>query len=180
MRPECNWCAHVQLCVSHRRQPTRLPRPWDSPGKNTGVGCHFLLQRVKVKSLSRVRLFATPWTLAHQVPPSMGFSRQEYWSGLPLPSPGDLPDPGIEPRSPTLRASELPGKNWDSGLQWLSPGDLPDPEIKPMSLTSPALAGGFLTTCSTWAAIYGVAQSRTRLKRLSSSSRNKFNKRIGH
>ena len=72
----------------HRRQPTRLPRPWDSPGKNTGVGCHFLLQymKVKVKSLSRVRLFATPWTAAYQAPPSMGFSRQEYWSGVPLPS----------------------------------------------------------------------------------------------
>ena len=56
----------------------------------------------KVKSLSHVRLFATPWTVAHQAPPSMGFSRQEYWSGLPFPSPGDLPDPGIESRSPTL------------------------------------------------------------------------------
>ena len=55
-----------------------------------------------VKTLSRVRLFATPWTIAYQVPPSMGFSRQEYWSGLPSPSLGDLPDPGIEPRSPTL------------------------------------------------------------------------------
>ena len=135
----------------HRQQPTRLPRPWDSPGKNTGVGCHFLLQcmkvksesevtqscptrrdpvdyslpgssihgifqarvlewgaiafsapawqadalpseppgktQVKVKSLSRVRLFATPWTAAYQAPPSVGFSRQEYWSGVPLPSP---------------------------------------------------------------------------------------------
>ena len=74
----------------HRRQPTRLLCPWDSPGKNTGVGCHFLLQcmkgKVKVKSLSRVRLFVTPWTSAYQAPPSMGFSRQEYWSGVPLPS----------------------------------------------------------------------------------------------
>ena len=65
----------------------------------------FLTQKkVKVKSLSRVRLFATPWTVAHQAPLSMGFSRQEYWSGLPFPSPGDLPDPGIEPRSPVLQA----------------------------------------------------------------------------
>ena len=56
---------------------------------------------MKVKSLSHVRLFVTPWTAAHQAPPSMGFSRQEYWSGLPLPSPEDLPDPGIEPGSPT-------------------------------------------------------------------------------
>ena len=63
------------------------PGPWDSPGKNTGVGCHFLLQCMKVKSLSRVRLSATPWTAAFQAPPSMGFSRQEYWSGVPLPSP---------------------------------------------------------------------------------------------
>ena len=56
-------------------------------------------ERKKVKLLSRVQLFGTPWTIAYQVPLSMGFSRQEYWSGLPLPSPGDLPDPGIEPRS---------------------------------------------------------------------------------
>ena len=72
----------------HRRQPTRLPCPWDSPGKNTGVGCHSLLQcmKVKVKLLSRVRLCATPWTAAYQAPPSMGFSRQECWSGVPLPS----------------------------------------------------------------------------------------------
>ena len=69
---------------------------------------------VKVKSLSRIQLFGTPWTVAHQAPPSMGFSRQEYWSGLPFPSSGDLPDPGIEPGSPTLQAdaltSEPPGK----------------------------------------------------------------------
>ena len=71
----------------HRQQPTRLPRPWDSPGKNTGVGCHFLLQCVKVKSFSHVQLLATPWTAAHQAPPSMGFSRQECWSRVPLPSP---------------------------------------------------------------------------------------------
>ena len=54
------------------------------------------------KALSRVRLFATPWAVAHQAPRSMGFSRLEYWSGLPFPSPGDLPDPGIEPRFPAL------------------------------------------------------------------------------
>ena len=151
----------------NRQKPTRLPRPWDSPGKNTGVGCHFLLQCMKVKSerevaqsclthsdpidcslpgssihgilqaralewaaiafstllfshfefgiflfgtysqkhlnttnllyfqicvcvcqsLSHVRLVATPWTVAHQAPPSMGFLRQEYWSEVPLPSP---------------------------------------------------------------------------------------------
>ena len=64
----------------------------------------------KVKSLSRVRLFATPWTVAYQAPPSMGFSRQECWSGLPLPSPGDLPDPGIEPGSPALQVDALPSE----------------------------------------------------------------------
>ena len=141
----------------HGLQPTRLLRPWDFPGKSTGVGCHCLLRvcmlngvkwylcclvysnnsetvfvakslqscptlcdpidasppgspihgilqartlewvaisfsnawkwKVKVKSLSRVRLLATTWTAAYQAPPSMGFSRQEYWSGVPLPSP---------------------------------------------------------------------------------------------
>ena len=72
------------------------------------------MMKVKVKSLSRVQLFATLWTLAYQASLSMGFSRQEYWSRLPFPSPGDLPDPGIEPGSPTLEAdaltSEPPGK----------------------------------------------------------------------
>ena len=58
----------------------------------------------EMKSLSRVQLFATPWTVAYQAPLSMGFSRQECWSGLPFSSPRDLPDPGIELRSPTLQA----------------------------------------------------------------------------
>ena len=80
------------------------------------------------KLLSSVQLFGTPWTVAYQAPPSMGFSRQEYWSGLPFPSPGDLPNPGIEPKSeiepgsPALQAdaltSEPPGKpNLDSILK---------------------------------------------------------------
>ena len=55
-----------------------------------------------VQLLSRIQLFVTPCTIAHQGPLSMGFSKQEYWSGLPFPSPGDLPDPGIEPMSPAL------------------------------------------------------------------------------
>ena len=75
---------------------------------------HHDCERKKVKSLSRFQLFVTLWTAAYQAPPSMGFSRQEYWGGLPFPSPGDLPDPGIEPRSPASRAdavtSEPPGK----------------------------------------------------------------------
>ena len=75
----------------HRWQPTRLPRPWDSPGKNTGVGCHFLLQCMKVKSESEVAqscpTLSNPLDYSLPGPPSMGFSRQEYWSGVPLPSP---------------------------------------------------------------------------------------------
>ena len=70
-------CTHVQL----------MWQPWN---------------RSEEKSLSRVWLFATPWTVTCQAPLSMGFSKQEYWSGLSFPSPGDLPNPGIEPRSPTL------------------------------------------------------------------------------
>ena len=70
--------------------------------------------KVKVKSLSHVRLFVTPWTVAYEAPLSAGFLRQECWSELSFPSPGDLPNPGIEPGSPTLQAdtltSEPPGK----------------------------------------------------------------------
>ena len=64
----------------------------------------------EVSSLSRVQLFGTPQTVAHQALPSMGFYRQEYWSGLPFPSPGELPDPGIEPGSPALQAGALPSE----------------------------------------------------------------------
>ena len=122
----------------------RLPCPWDSPGKNTGVGCHGLLQGILLTQgsnlhllcllhwqagslqiglpacvlshFSHVRLFVTPRTVACQAPLSIGFSRQECWSGLPFPSPGVLPDPGIEPGSSALQA--------DSSL--LSPWGSPD------------------------------------------------------
>ena len=96
----------------HRQQPTRLCCHWDSPGKNTGVGCHFLLQCMKVKSEREVAqscpTLSDPWAAAHQAPLSMRFSRQGYWSGLPFPSPGGLPNPGIEPGSPVLQADSLP------------------------------------------------------------------------
>ena len=87
----------------------------------------FLLKYVYSRKyvLRCVQLFATPWTLAHQAPPSMGFSRQEYWTGLPFPSPGDLLKAGIGPC-------------------FLG--------IKPMSLESRALAGRFFTTSTTWEA----------------------------
>ena len=80
----CCYCQVTSVSDSVR------PHPWDSPGKNTGVGCHVLLQCMKVKSKSEVAqpcpTLVTPWIIAHQAPPSMGFSRQEYWSGVPSPS----------------------------------------------------------------------------------------------
>ena len=102
--------------------------------------------KVKVKSLSRVRLFAIPWTVAHQTPPSMGFSRQEYWSGLPFPSPGGLPNPGIEPRSSALQADSFPAEpaeppekpwegDWDSGSAQMTSGKLE--RISPFIPVSP-------------------------------------------
>ena len=69
--------------------------------------------------LSCARLFATLWTVAYKAPLSMEFSRQEYWSGLPFPSPGDLPDPGIEPRSPTLWADALPSEPQGSHIEFM-------------------------------------------------------------
>ena len=76
-------------------------------GTRTHVG---VVKAVKVELLSRVWLSATPWTVAYQASPSMGFSRQEYWSGLTFPSPGDLSDPGLEPGSPALQADTLLSK----------------------------------------------------------------------
>ena len=73
------------------------------------TGCPFLNAKVKCAcALSHVLLLATLWTVSRQAPLSMGFSRQEHWSGLPFPSPGDLPDPGIKPVSPLLQADSLP------------------------------------------------------------------------
>ena len=93
--------------------PGDLPHPGIEPG-SPALRADALPSeppgKLSVKSLSRVRLFATPWTAAYQAPPSMGFSRQECWSGLPLPSPGDPPDPGIEPWSPGLQADALPSE----------------------------------------------------------------------
>ena len=81
-------------------------------------GASLVVQTVeKVKSLSRVWFFATPWTVTYRAPPSMGFSRQEYWSGLPFPSPGDFPNPGIEPPSSALEAEALTSEPpWDLTL----------------------------------------------------------------
>ena len=78
--------------------------PWGHKESNTTQRLHFLY------SLSPVRLFATPWTAVHQAPLLMGFPRQGYWSGLPSPSPGDLPAPGIEPMCPALHVDSLPSE----------------------------------------------------------------------
>ena len=99
-------CSGLNICVSH----TFIC--W-SPNSQYDVIRRWGLREIvrfrwgyegwsEVKSLSRVLLFATPWIVALHAPPSMGFSRQEYWSGLPFPSPEDIPNPGIEPGSPTL------------------------------------------------------------------------------
>ena len=71
---------------------------------------------MKVKSLSRVQLFVTPQIVVYLAPPSKGFSRQECWSGLPFPSPGDLPEPGIEPGSPAWQADALPSEPPDGSI----------------------------------------------------------------
>ena len=113
----------------------------------------------KMKSLSHVWLFATPWTEAHQAPPSMEFSKQEYWSGLPFPSPGDFPDPGIESRSPvspTSQADSLPLSHWGSptlvgmeakkgsDLSWNSQGL----RLHPCNSTSPLEISSFFKNFS--------------------------------
>ena len=80
---------------THEQRSLAGYSPWGCQGLDTAE-----LLSMKVKVISHVWLFVTPWTVAHQVPPSVGFSTQENWSGLPFPSPGDLSDPGIKPRSP--------------------------------------------------------------------------------
>ena len=140
-------------------------RMWQS--LHSFIRCNFL-QKVKVKLLSRVQLFATPWTVTYQAPLSMGFSRQEYWSGLPFPSPGDLPDPGIEPRSPALQAdtltSEPPGKPYSTTKKnvraifhkyWHSVGEGSGTPLQYSCLENPMDGGAW------WAAVHGVAKSQT-------------------
>ena len=122
--------SRVRLCATHRQQPIGLRHPWDSPGKNTGVGCHCLLQCMKVKSESEVAQSCP--TLSNPMGCSLpGFSihrsfqarvlewdaiafskTTRYWmtNGLPFPSPGDLSNSGIEPGSPSLQADSLPTK----------------------------------------------------------------------
>ena len=97
-----------------------LLRRWDSPGKNTAVGCHFLLQEIFLtKDRTHISCIAGGFfttEAAHQAPLSMVFSRQEHWSGVPFPSAEDLPDPGIKLGSPALQADPLPTELWEKPL----------------------------------------------------------------
>ena len=88
-----------------------------------GTSSYLEVKWSEVNSLSRVWLFATPWTVAHWAPPSMWFSRQEYCSGLPFPSPGDLPGAGIEPGSPALYADALPSNQGSPFMVTSDPHD---------------------------------------------------------
>ena len=139
------------------------------------------LNQVKVKSLSHVWLFANPWTVAYQVSPSMGFSRSEYWSVLPFPSPGDLPDQGSKLGLPhckqTLLPSEPPGKSNQVMLVLKNPpasaGDARGEGSIPGSGTSPAVVkgnplqysclGNFMDRGARQATVHGARKSRTRL-----------------
>ena len=152
----------------HRWQPTRLPYPWDSPGKNTGVGCHFLLQCMKVKSevaqpLSRVRLLVTPRTAAHQASLSITNSRSLLkLMSIELVMPSNhliLCCPLL------LLPSIFPSIRIFSNESVLCIGEGNGNPLQCSCLENPRDRGAW------WAAVYGVARGRTRVKRLSSSSR---------
>ena len=121
----------------HRRQPTRLHRPWDSSGKNTGVGCHFLLQCMEVKSESEVAqscpTLATPRTAAYQAPPSMGSSRQKYWSGVPLPSPRKCAKGAIREVTGSGKKGKANSQNLESSCS-LRNGSSESGEIFPVAM----------------------------------------------
>ena len=130
---------------------------------------YFCFSEVKWKLLSRVRPSATSWIVAFQAP-SMGFSRQEYWSGLPFPSPGDLPDPGIKPRSHKLQADSLPAEPQGKPVE--SAHNTEDLSLIPRSRRSPGEGNGnplqysFLENPmdGAWRAIvHRVAKSQTQL-----------------
>ena len=95
---------------------------------------------MKVKSLSRARLLVTPWTVAQQAPLSMGFSRHEYWSGLPCPPPGDVPNPGIEPVS--LKSPALAGEFFTTSAAWEALCDLEGDESGFICLALKVLSAG--------------------------------------
>ena len=100
--PRLHFCFLTSPPLSPYSLPFLISNFWNLPFGTQGKSW-----KLKVKSFSCVQLSGTPWTVAYQALPSMGFSRQEYWSGLPFPSPGDLPNPGIEPRSSVLQTDAL-------------------------------------------------------------------------
>ena len=104
--PSC--LCHSYLTTPNLDESLQVSLSVGSAGLPCGLPIHSPILLLLLSRFSRVRLFATPWTVAYQAPPSVGFSRQEYWGGLPFPSPGDLPNPGIEPGSPALQADALP------------------------------------------------------------------------
>ena len=154
-------CCQVTSVMSdsvwpHRQQPTRLPHPWDSQGKNTGVGCHFLLQCMKVKSESEVTqsclTLSDPMDYSPPGPPSMGFSRQEYWSGVPLPSPY-IYFAGPDSKEFACSAGDL---SLTPGLG-RSPGERNGYSLQYSCLENSMDRGAW------WATVHGVTKSRTRL-----------------
>ena len=123
--------SHVWLCATPQMATHQGPRPWDSPGKNTGLGCHFLLRRMKVKSESEVaRSCPTlPNPMDCSLPASSihGIFQARVLEWVAIPSPGDLPNPGIDPRSPALQAdSFLPTESPEKPqIVWISPQSHP-------------------------------------------------------
>ena len=120
-RKGCKQRDHTGGCCSHPEKGWNTNLRYNSEGKSIRIGDYLdirsksgaslvALVLSEVNSLSHVWLFATLWTVAYQAPQSMEFFRQEYWSGLPFPSPGDLPNPGIKPGSPALQADALPSE----------------------------------------------------------------------
>ena len=112
--------------------------PFPSPGDLPNPGFEPRSPTLKADTLPPVQLFGTPWTAAHQAPLSMGFSRQEYWSELPCPPPGDLSHPGIKPFSPALQTNYLPS----------------EPPVKVKDDQS------CLTFCDRTATVHGILQDR--------------------
>ena len=146
----------------HGLYPTRLLCPWDFPDNSTGMDCHFLLQCMKVQSLSHVQLFVTLWTAAYQAPLSLGFSRQEHWTGVPWPSPR------IEDRVVmNLSCGQCP--RWCSGKKCAcNAGDTGDLGLIPGLGKSPGGANGnllqyFFLKSPMGRGVHWVAKSRTQL-----------------
>ena len=111
-----SWTLLSDLVCTHTHTLNRLLTKEDMQRADKYMKICSTSYVIVLSRFHHVRLFATPWTIEHQAPLSMGFPRQEYWSGLPLPSPGDLPDPGIEPMS--LASPALAGGFFTTSPTW--------------------------------------------------------------